>query len=368
MKGKVIHHIKKKIPYRKMTCGIDAVEKKLRWSSRSSLYWKSWCAMQAGLWQDNYFFDFDEMLATDLELRCLILSINYKRIKYGWSLGELEELAGSSTGKKYSNHPSFSVLIASLFFEIGVFEKTLEFLTRALNPNPQVINGYLGLSSFALEHHLTLSGIPQKNTEKLQKLFSTFQNFSTFFRKELCGKKIAVVGNANSGKGCEGGNFIDGHDHVFRFNNFPSERQYEKDYGKKTTVWVRTPSIHDVPLRQDIWPETVMVSSPLMLHTKNGNWKWMLEYCDRDENLVLFDISVFRDLVQKLSAPPSAGLLTALNINEISHDLSDIHFLGFDFNTGKQSHYFDNQKPASRHNWPAEKTLFSKIPERSVKV
>ena len=364
MKGKVIHHIKKKIPYRKMTCGIEAVEKKLQWSSRSSVYLKSWCAMQAGLWHDKYFFDFHEMLATDLELRCLILSINYKRIKYGWSLGELEELAGSRSGKRYSNNPSFCVLVASLFHEIGIFEKTLEFLTRALALNPSSIDGYLGLSSFALDHNLILSAIPQKDTEKLQRFYSKVQTFSTFFKNELSGKKIAVVGNANSGRGRSDGNFIDAHDHVFRFNNFPSERLYEKDYGKKTTVWVRTPSIHEVPMRTDIWPETIIISSPLMLHTKNGNWKWMMEYCDRDEKLVLFDASVFRDLVQRLNAPPSAGLLAAFNISKLSHDLSHIHFLGFDFNTGKQSHYFDNQKPASRHNWGTEKVVFSNITER----
>jgi hypothetical protein len=192
--------------------------------------------------------------------------------------------------------------------------------------------------------------------------------FSTFFNNELSDKKIVILGNADSGKGRSDGKFIDSHDHVFRFNNFPSEKRYVKDYGQKITVWVRTPSIHEVPLRQEIRPQTIILSSPLMLHTKNGNWKWMVEYCDRDEQLVLFDASVFRELVQKLNAPPSAGILAACNISELSHDLSCIRFRGFDFNTGRQSHYFDNQKPASRHNWDIEKLIFSKITERSLNI
>jgi hypothetical protein len=178
-------------------------------------------------------------------------------------------------------------------------------------------------------------------------------------------KKIAVLGNGALGQGSAGGKFIDSHDHVFRFNNFPSEKIYEKDYGRKTTVWVRTPSIHEVPLRDDIEPATIIFSSPLMLHTRNGNWKWMVAYCGRDEQLVLFDSAVFRELVQKLNAPPSAGLLAVSNISCLSDDPTRLSLLGFDFNTGKQSHYFDNQKPAGRHNWPAEKILFSRIRERS---
>ncbi len=365
MIGKTVHNIKKKIPYRKLALGLNAVQKKCQPLWIDPGYLQSWCAMRAGLWHDDYFCSLPGMLATDIGLRNLVISINYKRIKYGWSLEELEELTGSSNCKTYSNHPSFNALIASLIHEMGDFEKALCFLNKALIQDPGSTDGYLGLSVFALNNNLGLSDISHQTCEKMLKLFHKFESFSNFFENELKDKKIAIVGNANTETGSSNGRFIDSHDIVFRFNNFASRTSYEKDYGKKTTVWVRTPSIHEVPLREDISPKTVVFSSSLMLYTKNGNWKWMLDYCDRDENIVLLDDSIFRDLVQKLNSPPTAGLLTTANISGLSDDLSQISFLGFDFNTGKQSHYFDNQKPAGRHNWNLEKELFLKITERS---
>ncbi|MGB3209243.1 MAG: glycosyltransferase family 29 protein [Desulforhopalus sp.] len=366
MKGTLTHSIKRNLPYRKLTQGIQAIEKKIQWSGTPSQYWKSICAMKAGLWHDDYFIDFKGFFDMEQDRKTLVLAIEYKRIKYGWTLDELLELVESRAGKKHINHPSFCVLIASLFHEIGHFEKTLEFLPRALSLKPDAIDGYLGLSSFALQQHLPAPCVHHENHEKLQLFFSRFQNFTAFFKNELSGKKIAVIGNGDSETGSSKGALIDSQDHVFRFNNFPEESMYEKDYGKKTTVWVRNPSIHEVPLRQDFQPATIIFSSPLMLHTKNGNWKWILKHCNTDQNLVLFDVSVFRDLVQTLHAPPSAGLLAICNIAELSDDLSHIHLQGFDFNTGQRSHYFDNQKPTSRHNWAAEKNVFSKITERPV--
>lgn len=53
----------------------------------------------------------------------------------------------------------------------------------------------------------------------------------------LLGKRVAVVGNAPTELGKGHGVEIDGYDIVIRFNDFPTDPEFVRDYGRKTDVW-----------------------------------------------------------------------------------------------------------------------------------
>lgn len=58
------------------------------------------------------------------------------------------------------------------------------------------------------------------------------------FEKHLSGKRVVVVGNGPAEIGRGNGARIDAYDIVIRFNDFPIESRFQKDYGSKTDVWV----------------------------------------------------------------------------------------------------------------------------------
>ena len=320
--------------------------------------------MRAGLWQDIFFFGYNKTVSDDLNLKEIIGLINYRRIKYGFDINALYELSESRVAKKFSRQASFNALLASLFLEYGEHESTCKYLGKALNCNINAIDRYFELSRFSILNSFPLSDHLKSISVKLLDFYSNINQFDDFYKNRLCNKKIAVVGNAPSERGKALGNVIDAHDIVIRFNNFVNHPSFEIDYGKKLSIWVRTPSLYEVPCRHDIDPGTIIISSTLLLHAQNGNWQWMLESCDRFKPIVLFQNNIYRDLVQQLDAPPSAGLLTVASLVGMNCNMDKISFWGFNFNTHGESHYFDRHKQSLRHNWIQEKKIFSALTKK----
>lgn len=356
-----LHFFKKRLPYRRIAFLLNSYSALPFKALKMSSFLKSWCAMRGGLWQNSFFLNMNEILDPHFHIDHIILSIEYIRIRSTWSNEDLAQLIASPTYRRHCSHPSFLALIASLFHEIDNTEETLRHATAALNIDPTALDGYFNLTCFAFAHRLSISGFSREHSQQIAVLSKILIDFQNIFDGIRTHSTIANVGNARCELGRSNGTLIDDHDIVVRFNNFPTDPLYAKDYGSKCSIWVRTPSLAEVPDRKDIQPQAIVFTGTLLRHMRTGNWKWMISLCDRDVKLALFDDSTFRKLTNMLNAPPSAGILTVQSLNHLPAQLFKINNYGFEFNHGKQNHYFDSTKASDRHNWEEERRLYSEL-------
>lgn len=127
---------------------------------------------------------------------------------------------------------------ASALIEMGCREKAIGVMSwyRDRYGNLDGAAAYLRVANLVVEcgmaesHELMLA-------KKAFDLISTIDSrsvMSGFFR----GKSVAIVGNGPRELGRGLGAEIDGHDIVVRFNNIDLDG-YERDYGRRTDVWVK---------------------------------------------------------------------------------------------------------------------------------
>jgi len=166
-------------------------------------------------------------------------------------------------------------------------------------------------------------------------------------------KRIAVVGNHPKLKGSKLGDEIDDADFVVRFNLFQSSETNVEDIGTKLDLWVTAPAYKGP---QPQLTPFILVTGPAML-SKQQNWH-ALRYTQSP--LVDTSLSVWRNLVMKLGAPPSAGVATLAFIK--SQTSATIELYGFDLrpletgiNNEVYHHAKQNHRATGRHNWSAER-------------
>jgi len=163
--------------------------------------------------------------------------------------------------------------------------------------------------------------------------------------------KIAIVGNGAGELGKKKGEEIDGHDYIFRFNNFSTDG-YETDYGEKITHWVTT-FWHDIPLRRGLDAKVVC---PLPLNDDRFVRGYHLQkyhgghnlhaVVSRGANCMPFEL--YEELLT--FAPwPSAGLMMIWWLYR-SDRIPDVKLYGFDFFQNKRRcHYFDKSRNVTHH-------------------
>lgn len=146
----------------------------------------------------------------------------------------------------------------------------------------------------------------------------------------LEGKTIAVVGNGPSELGKGLGQEIDSHDVVIRFNNYKI-KGFEKDYGRRTNVWMkggaadvryklRDKSIKAILYTDDIIEEGLIArfSRYPRVELEKG---LVVDYLDRKERGVLIDA---------LGVRPSSGAFLAhrlLRVRDVTVDFYGFAFL-----------------------------------------
>ncbi len=191
-----------------------------------------------------------------------------------------------------------------------------------------------------------------RNSPLLQTLFqhqaTWLQTFHTFIQH----KTICIVGNATTIKGQKLGKTIDTYDIVIRFNHCCDPKLCE-DLGTKHTVWVSAPNI-------DIVVDTpwIIVTGPYVLY-RNARWN-RFKSIDLDHTkIIAIPLSIWRDLVKMLQAPPSAGILLIYWLYQLRGSFNHTAIVGFDMESlSTQYHHSDtNHQPSSRHNWHKEKEL-----------
>ncbi len=262
--------------------------------------------------------------------------------------------------KKAQASAAFSTLMSSLYLETGLHEQASRHCINALQRDVNSLNNSLSLSLFAHNHHLPVSQLVTDSIEKrrttLARLRYTDRNFLNKYR----GASIAIVGNSsheiNQQKGLE----IDQHDVVIRFNNFQLDRAYARDYGKRTSIWIRSPSLDEVPDRA-LTDLELIIFSGCSLQFKNNTF-WSSKMLNSESvAIAVFHNKLVHKITRLLEAPPTAGILTLYLLLSNANLFSKLSIYGFDFNQGDQYHYFANNSASQRHNWYNERLLYRNL-------
>jgi hypothetical protein len=164
---------------------------------------------------------------------------------------------------------------------------------------------------------------------------------------------ICVVGNAGALAGQGLGARIDAAGTVIRFNRFQSNVDQATDIGSRTSVWVTSPSYQGP--RPDV--DWVVVSGPDMCFQLR-NWALLTPRLLAARPVLSVPLSVWRDLVKVLNAPPSAGVLMLAWLCRLGGGWAGITAAGIGVGTQGRYHLADLRKRAgTRHAWAAEASL-----------
>ena len=198
----------------------------------------------------------------------------------------------------------------------------------------------------------------KEHREWLRSIQENQEQWRHSFKEALAKSKtggICVVGNAATLQNTMLGDKIDQHGLVVRFNQCWSEDGEYKDRGKQLDIWVSAPDYQSKTQSKARW---IIVSGPDMLY-KEAGWKRFKDTIDSHTYLLTVPLDIWKALVFKLHAPPSAGILVLCWFREIFGNWDGICATGFDFKFSPNIYHHADPKhpPGKRHNWEKEKKL-----------
>ncbi|WP_300318999.1 glycosyltransferase family 29 protein [Idiomarina sp.] len=175
-------------------------------------------------------------------------------------------------------------------------------------------------------------------------------NFSEL-QQRLSNASVVVVGNSPNLAEQTQGTQIDTNDIVVRFNQYASEHTRERDIGEKLDVWVMAPG-YQGPVPNNA--EFVIVTGPNMLWWQQ-NWHALQEHRGK---IIGVPLEYWRQCVQLLAAPPSAGFLIVKLLKQL--EMKQLSITGFGIQQGSPYHHaIKGHKAVSRHNWDTESTIMT---------
>jgi hypothetical protein len=171
---------------------------------------------------------------------------------------------------------------------------------------------------------------------------------------------ICVVGNHAGMTGSALGEKIDAHAYVVRFNQYRSAHTQSCDLGEKADVWVRMPGVERTGI--DFSGDWVVISGP-DLRYRLSNWEVARALLERGTPMLTVPIEVWRPLVERLAAPPTAGLLFLAWLKQIRPEgLQNVGIAGFqrsDEAGVAYHHAIPDKRPGPRHNWQQERRILA---------
>jgi len=189
------------------------------------------------------------------------------------------------------------------------------------------------------------------------------------FGEYLCGHRadICVVGNAGSLRGASLGERIDRHGRVVRFNRYHSDAAGPQDLGRRLDVWVCAPKFLPeaaamVQGRFDVaW---LVLSGPDVRYHRAGaalDWALVDTLVEAGVRVVTVPLEVWRGLVDRLAAPPSAGVLLLAWVHALLGGWGALTIAGFGGAQmrGHAYHHAGRGRAGRRHAWGRERALLS---------
>ena len=185
-----------------------------------------------------------------------------------------------------------------------------------------------------------------------------------FFENFLRGKRVAVVGNGPQETGRGNGEKIDAYDVVVRFNDFPEDERFRRDYGAKTDVWVcacwtKTPWRERVP---------VVVAGDIFYSDEYPNAGDGRRAAGTPQTVLAFPPDLVREnLAENGVKLPTLGALMLAWIKSIRPEFSADDVFGFSFKesipTKKLEHYYRTEatKNGTIHNLDEERAFLRRL-------
>jgi len=204
----------------------------------------------------------------------------------------------------------------------------------------------------------SLAKLLNTSTIALQNLLSqsTFTNMPSLeVHKQAV---IAVVGNSPNILQENRGEEIDAADIVVRFNTVHITPTNYKHIGKRTDIWVMSPSIPVGRCPDDA--SCIVASGHYALTRPSFYWRSL---ATADRLISELPTTVWHSLVSQFQAPPSAGVLLVGALESIG--LADaVRCYGFtrdpDDSVHLPNHHVDDAPKSERHNWTAEANWLNK--------
>lgn len=186
------------------------------------------------------------------------------------------------------------------------------------------------------------------------------QQFAAWLAECSLTGPIAIVGNAATLEGTGLGSAIEACSAVVRFNRCGAGADFAADVGSRTDVWVVSPAYRG-PIPSGVrW---ILLTGPDMRY-RLQDWSMVIPLLKADIPVLTFPLITWRQLVHKLQAPPSAGLLMLLWLSQLSPaGWSSLRVAGIGTglnSTGRYHRTNQKQAAASRHAWIAERSMLSK--------
>ena len=208
----------------------------------------------------------------------------------------------------------------------------------------------------------------KENRAWLNKIHENQEQWRRSFKEELVKNRkngICVVGNSATLKNSMCGDTIDQQGFIVRFNQCWNKNKGNKDTGKKLDVWVSAPDYRGETQSTARW---IIVSGPDMIYREVG-WERFKDRVESDGYLLTVPLEIWKKLVFRLQAPPSAGLLTLFWFSEILGSWDGICATGFDLTVSMENYHHADLKhqPGKRHNWQKEKDLLTQWRKEGLK-
>ncbi len=167
---------------------------------------------------------------------------------------------------------------------------------------------------------------------------------------------VCVVGNAGSLIGSALGEEIDRQGAVVRFNQFTGGSTSLADIGTRIDVWVTAPGFAG-PVPAGV--QWVVVSGPEMAF-RLQDWSRFEASRHWGAKVLTVPLQPWSNLVRRLDAPPSAGLLFLAWARSLLGSWLPIRAVGFGSAMVEGMPYHQaapHRQPSRRHNWPAERLV-----------
>ena len=181
--------------------------------------------------------------------------------------------------------------------------------------------------------------------------------------KMLKGKRVAIVGNGPQEVGSGHGEKIDACDVVIRFNDFPENPEFRRDYGSKTNIWVRSLWV-EAPHRKSI-PDVIVGEA---LHSEYPNLKIMRDVAGmRPAHIFAIPAEIYYEVHAYGVNHPTNGTLTLAWIKKLCPALSAEDCYGFSFKDEivpkALTHYYDSPslQKGTAHNLNKERAFLREL-------
>ena len=194
-------------------------------------------------------------------------------------------------------------------------------------------------------------------------------DFSTWLGVQRRASGLCVVGNAAALGGSRLGEAIDGCGGVVRFNQFAQATSHAQDIGRRLDVWVLSPGYRGPVPRSVQW---VVVAGPDVRYTL-GNWDMVLPLLRAGSKVLTVPLAVWRGLVSRLQAPPSAGVLLLKWLRDLGNELEwdgiAAASIGAGLSVSGAYHLaIPGHRAVARHNWHEGQTLVAEWSGQGLEI